>query len=392
MRQHKTVYFVAGRQLISFPGMAVAVPVMVVFCLIGLVLPLRLSAANAGISIYVDGSLMEGGDKPRIEQERVLVPLRSVVEYLDGKINWYPDEQQVVGFRGARGFDLIIGATRANLSDGSTYALDVPAQIIGGRTYVPLRFVSEAMGCQVEWDDAARAVRITTTPVDAAKEVEALVNPVLVRITTDKGVGSGFFYAKDGQVLTCAPLVSGASWIKVTTAGGREYQAQVITIDSVIHLAKLRVDRAQGEIFPVFRYFDDFSGVEAGERVFAARGASTAGGAYAAGGASAAGSASAAGGASTAGGASATGGASAAGTTLLSGAIAAKAPEDTLRGGIPTYDLTAAITTALTAEHSGGPLLKANGALLGVLCVHESGEASGAYVIPIEYAFTMRNR
>ena len=388
------MFTIACKRIFSFPATAAAAMALAVLFCVGSALPAKLPAADAdvGISVYVDGLLMESGDKPLIEQERVLVPLRAVVGYLDGKINWYPDEQQVIGFRGARGFDLIIGATRAYLSDGTTYTLDVPAKIIGGRSYVPLRFVSEAMGCSVEWDDAARAVRITTTPIDTAKEVEALAGPVVVRITTDKGVGSGFFFTKDGQVLTCAPLVSGASSIKVETAAGQAYQAQVITLDSVFGLAKIRVDRAQGETFPVFRYFDDFSGIEAGEQVFVAGGVVGASGAATAGGAGSGGAGNSASGAATAGGDYGSGGASAAGTTLLSGAVAAKAPEDSMRGGIPTYDLSAAITTALTAEQSGGPLVKANGALLGVVFAHETEDASDVYGIPIEYAFTMRNR
>lgn len=41
---------------------------------------------------------------------------------------------------------------------------DVPAQIIGGRTVVPLRAVSEAFGADVQWDGVKREVRITKQP------------------------------------------------------------------------------------------------------------------------------------------------------------------------------------------------------------------------------------
>ncbi|MGH7418031.1 MAG: stalk domain-containing protein, partial [Candidatus Rokuibacteriota bacterium] len=43
--------------------------------------------------------------------------------------------------------------------------LDVPALIVGGRTLVPLRFVSEAMDARVDWDAATRSVFITSSPV-----------------------------------------------------------------------------------------------------------------------------------------------------------------------------------------------------------------------------------
>ncbi|MBE7021891.1 MAG: copper amine oxidase N-terminal domain-containing protein [Ruminococcaceae bacterium] len=41
-------------------------------------------------------------------------------------------------------------------------ALDVPAQLTGGRTLVPARAVSEAFGAFVDWDEATRTVIIIT--------------------------------------------------------------------------------------------------------------------------------------------------------------------------------------------------------------------------------------
>jgi len=40
--------------------------------------------------------------------------------------------------------------------------LDVPARIVGGRTLVPVRFISESIGASVGWDDATRTVIINT--------------------------------------------------------------------------------------------------------------------------------------------------------------------------------------------------------------------------------------
>ena len=40
--------------------------------------------------------------------------------------------------------------------------LDVPPQLIGGRTLVPARAVSEAFGCDVKWDDSTQTVIITS--------------------------------------------------------------------------------------------------------------------------------------------------------------------------------------------------------------------------------------
>jgi hypothetical protein len=45
--------------------------------------------------------------------------------------------------------------------DGASVALEAPATSVSGRTYVPLRFVSEALGAEVDWDAESRTVSVT---------------------------------------------------------------------------------------------------------------------------------------------------------------------------------------------------------------------------------------
>jgi hypothetical protein len=46
--------------------------------------------------------------------------------------------------------------------NGSAFSLDVPPEIIDGRTLVPLRFISETFGCNVNWDGNTQTVSIST--------------------------------------------------------------------------------------------------------------------------------------------------------------------------------------------------------------------------------------
>ena len=310
-------------------------------------------SSETAVEVSVGGVFVEGGGVLLGDEGRVVIPLRAVVEYLGGSVRWYPEERQVIGFRGAKGFDLVVGAAQAYLSDGTVCILDAPAMIRDNRTYVPLRFVSEAMGCLVEWDGAAGTVIITTTASEPKREVEALSRPVLLTVSSDKGTGSAFFYARDGQIITCASIIEGASQIMVKTSTGEEYTAEPLIVDSVLNLAKLRaVARAADEAFPVFRYFDDFAGLSAEDTIFAL------------------------------------------GSPLLAdpfvspGVVRVKTLQDEQRGGINTYTITADIT----AENDGGALVKENGALVGILCLKAKDENTDAYVIPIEYVFTMQNR
>ena len=45
--------------------------------------------------------------------------------------------------------------------NGAEIALDVPAKIVGGRTLVPVRFISDCFEVSVEWDDVMRKVILT---------------------------------------------------------------------------------------------------------------------------------------------------------------------------------------------------------------------------------------
>jgi len=44
--------------------------------------------------------------------------------------------------------------------DGKTMFLDVPPQIVSGRTMVPIRFIAESFGATIDYDSANRRVTI----------------------------------------------------------------------------------------------------------------------------------------------------------------------------------------------------------------------------------------
>jgi hypothetical protein len=100
------------------------------------------------------------GAAPAQVEGRVLVPLRSVFEALGATVSFDAETQNVFATRGNTEMQLTLGSTQASVN-GETRTLDVPAQARFGRTLVPLRFVSEALGADVSWNDAQRTVFIT---------------------------------------------------------------------------------------------------------------------------------------------------------------------------------------------------------------------------------------
>lgn len=97
---------------------------------------------------------------PTIENGRTLVPLRGILEEFGADIEWLPRSRQVKAKYKGKEVTLAIDSTDA-LVDGRSVKLDVPAKIVNDRTLIPLRFVSEQIGMNVEWNEEARSVKIT---------------------------------------------------------------------------------------------------------------------------------------------------------------------------------------------------------------------------------------
>lgn len=107
--------------------------------------------------------------RPVMMGGRVFVPLRGVIERLGGNVLWDPGDRVVTGAHPAtkNQFRIRVGSDEA-LLNGRKMALDAPPRVVNGTTYVPLRFVSEALGARVRWDNATRAVIITADGAAAA--------------------------------------------------------------------------------------------------------------------------------------------------------------------------------------------------------------------------------
>ena len=115
----------------------------------------------ATTEIYVDGVKLECDVAPIIENDRTLVPMRSIFEALGVTIHWDGETKTVFAKLDETVILLQIGNTLAFVN-GEERHLDVPAQIVNDRTLVPARFASEALNAHVEWDDVNRVVNITT--------------------------------------------------------------------------------------------------------------------------------------------------------------------------------------------------------------------------------------
>lgn len=117
----------------------------------------------AFVSVVMDGQKIWFPDAQAFvdENNRTLVPVRFVAEKMDAEVGWEPDTMSVPIEQGDQRIRLAIGENKALINDKEV-AFDTKAIMSGGRTFVPLRFVSEVLGAEVKWDEATATVHIKT--------------------------------------------------------------------------------------------------------------------------------------------------------------------------------------------------------------------------------------
>ena len=118
------------------------------------------TASADDITVLLNGNAIEFDVAPIIENDRTLVPLRAIFEALGAEVEWDGATQTVISAKGDDTCIFQIGNDKMFVN-GEAKTLDVAAKIIDNRTLIPLRAVSEAYSCNVEWDGATRTVTIT---------------------------------------------------------------------------------------------------------------------------------------------------------------------------------------------------------------------------------------
>ncbi len=117
--------------------------------------------AATPISIYIDGSRLTTDQAPVVISGRVMLPLRAIFEALDATVNYNQTLQTVTAQKDGTTIVLKLKSRSATINNEAVL-LDVPAQSIKGRTMVPVRFVSEALGQQVGWNNSTKIVTINS--------------------------------------------------------------------------------------------------------------------------------------------------------------------------------------------------------------------------------------
>jgi hypothetical protein len=136
------------------------------------------SASDLIAQMYADAEILQAGsvtvnnqivkfDTPAyIKNGTVLVPLRAVAEKLGGEVTWNNETHTVTITKDNTVIEIAPGSITAQV-DGVPVEMNLPAAVTCGRTYVPLRFLTEALGLETELDSDNDTVDIEDGGTDA---------------------------------------------------------------------------------------------------------------------------------------------------------------------------------------------------------------------------------
>ena len=147
-------------------------------------------AAGSGVQTTLNGRALQF-DQPALMQDgRVMVPLRGIFESLGADVLFDKASRTIKATKGDRVVELALGSREALINGQMSY-LDVPASSIRGRTMVPLRFVSEALGADVRWSPVTRTVALNSSGETSNIPIQTPNQPASVAPRLSKVVHNG---------------------------------------------------------------------------------------------------------------------------------------------------------------------------------------------------------
>jgi hypothetical protein len=164
--------------LLTRPSMKIASAAIAVLCTAAWLLPALAAppppkkdeAPPRTIAIVVNGQELERDPAPRIQSNRVMVPVVRIYSALGIEIS--REGNTIVASAPSKRITITVGSSRATV-DARTIVMDAPATEIDGATYVPLRFVADSLGAQASYDSKAGRVEVISSVIGRTQGLES---------------------------------------------------------------------------------------------------------------------------------------------------------------------------------------------------------------------------
>lgn len=121
-----------------------------------------ISAQAADITVTVNGEKVDFPNAvPFIENDRTLVPMRAIFEALGADVQWDEKTRTVISYSAETDTAITMQIDNNKMFvNEKEVILEVPAKIVNDSTVVPVRAVSEAMDCKVDWNEETKEITI----------------------------------------------------------------------------------------------------------------------------------------------------------------------------------------------------------------------------------------
>lgn len=110
--------------------------------------------------VTLNGELLGFEEMPVREDDRLLVPMRFLFEKMGAEVEWDQATQTATVLQENDAVAFQINNRSATVNS-QAQTMDVPARLINDKTMIPIRFLSENLGYTVEWDEETNMAIIT---------------------------------------------------------------------------------------------------------------------------------------------------------------------------------------------------------------------------------------
>ncbi|NHM26959.1 copper amine oxidase N-terminal domain-containing protein [Desulfofundulus sp. TPOSR] len=117
------------------------------------------------ITIVVNGNEIRPDVAPMVKSGRTFVPYRFIAEALGCRVDWDGKDQKVTAEKDGLKVVMYVGRKAAYVN-GMEKQMDVAPMVKSGRTFVPVRFISEGLGYNVRWESDTWTVIINSQDYD----------------------------------------------------------------------------------------------------------------------------------------------------------------------------------------------------------------------------------
>lgn len=199
-------------------------------------------------SVIFDGKKMQFDVEPVVRNGRTLVPFRAIFEALGATVLWNGNTSSAIAEKDGTTVKITVGSNTAYVN-GEPYTLDAAPEMVSDRNMVPLRFISEAMNCKVDFMASDNIVDIRSPSAFNLLNDEVKKKLINCNVYIECGnYGSEYYYTASGVlidssgiILTSQHVINGVDWIESTINGVTYKDYEVIYEDEELNFAIYRL-------------------------------------------------------------------------------------------------------------------------------------------------------